>query len=311
MKNHVAAVVVTYNRKALLEQCIAKLLEQENVSCDVFIIDNASTDGTKDMILNRFNVPQVIYENTGANLGGAGGFEYGVKKAVEAGYEYVWVMDDDTLPEKTALSELFNVDKKLNGDWGFLSSVAYWTDGNICRMNIQKKTIFKHIGNKEYNSEFSPIVMCSFVSLLVKASVVKDVGLPIGEYFIWTDDYEFTGRISRKYPCYMVSGSKVVHAMKNHTRVNFATDEASRIDRYKYIYRNDVHCYRQYGVKGWMYIVLKDLYTCVNVLLKSKGGKIKKIKVIITGFKMGISFKPDIKHLCNGLYGRNVYETTS
>ena len=294
MKNRVAAVVVTYNRKELLEQCISKLLEQENVFCDVFVIDNASTDGTKEMIRNQFNVPQVIYENTGANLGGAGGFEYGVKKAVEAGYEYVWIMDDDTLPERTALSELFNVDRKLNGNWGFLSSVAYWTDGNICRMNIQKKTIFRHIGDKEYRSEYSPIVMCSFVSLLVKASIVKKVGLPIGEYFIWTDDYEFTGRISRRYPCYMVTGSKVVHAMKNHTRVDFATDDASRIHRYRYIYRNDVHCYRQYGIKGWMYIILKDLYTSVNVLMKSKEHKWEKIKVMVKGFMDGTKFHPII-----------------
>ena len=93
----------------------------------------------------------------------------------------------------------------------------------------------------------------------------------------------------------MVTESKVVHAMKNHTRVDFATDDASRIHRYRYIYRNDVHCYRQYGIKGWMYIILKDLYTSVNVLMKSKEGKIEKIKIILAGFKEGVYFDPKIK----------------
>ncbi|MDE5940024.1 MAG: glycosyltransferase family 2 protein [Lachnospiraceae bacterium] len=295
MRNKTAAVVVTHNRKELLAQCIDRLLKQESVSCDVIVVDNDSTDGTREMIQYQYNTPEVLYMNTGANLGGAGGFQYGVKKAVLLGYEYVWIMDDDTLPEGAALYKLFEVDKELNGEWGFLSSVAYWTDGSICRMNIQKKNIFAHVGAKEYHRKYSSIKMCSFVSLLIKSNVIKEVGLPIGEYFIWTDDYEYTGRISGKYPCYMVPSSRVVHAMKIHTRVNFATDDVSRIGRYQYIYRNDVHCYRRYGCRGWMYIVLKDMYTLMNILINSNGSRLDRMKVLCKGFWAGLHFKPDIE----------------
>ncbi len=290
----IGAVVVTYNRKELLQVCVEKLLAQEK-ECDVYVIDNASTDGTKAMIEERFSVPAVHYINTGANLGGAGGFEYGVKRAVEDGCQYIWIMDDDTHPTKTALSELLKAGEKLNGNWGFLSSVAYWTDGSICKMNIQKRDIFRHIGSKEYAMDIAPVKMCSFVSLLVKAEVIREVGLPIGEYFIWTDDYEFTGRISGKYPCYMVPKSKVVHAMKNHMRVNLAKEEAERIGRYHYIYRNDVHCYRQYGVTGWLYIILKNAYTIMDILLHSREEKLNKIKILFLGFKEGLTFHPVVK----------------
>lgn len=295
MINNVVAVVVTYNRKQLLNQCIGKILNQKEYICDVYIIDNASTDGTEEMVRNCFPVPQIFYFNTGDNLGGAGGFQYGVKKAVLAGYQYVWMMDDDTLPEETALLELFEADKKLNGNWGFLSSVAYWTDGSICRMNIQKKDIFRHVGEKEYQSGIAPIKMCSFVSLLVKSEVIKRLGLPIREYFIWTDDYEFTGRISKNYPCYMVPASRAVHAMKMHLRVNFARDDDSRIDRYHYIYRNDVHCYRQYGFAGWCYIFLKDIYTVLDILIHSKTCRMRKIKTVFLGFIEGLRFCPEIR----------------
>ena len=287
------AVVVTYNRKDLLERNIQCLLSQKTDKCDIYIIDNASTDGTPEMV-NGFTDPRVQYYNTGANLGGAGGFEYGVKKAVEAGYEYVWLMDDDTLPSEDALYQLLSVGRKLNGNWGWLSSVAYWTDGSICRMNIQKRNIFKHIGQQEYDSEYAPIKMCSFVSLLVRGDIIREVGLPIGDYFIWTDDYEFTGRISRKYPCYMVPGSKVTHAMKTHIRVNFSQDDPSRIGRYHYIYRNDVHCYRQYGLQGWAYIILKDMYTIVDILRHSRTNKLDKIKVVLKGFREGVRYRPEI-----------------
>lgn len=298
-QNRVAAVVVTYNRKELLRQNLAALLNQEEYSTDIIIVDNASSDGTADMISKEFNVPQVVYKNTGANLGGAGGFQYGVREAMKNprgyAYDFVWIMDDDTIPCQDSLKELMSADRKLDGKWGCLSSVAYWTDGSICRMNIQKKDIFRHIEQKEYKKDIVPIKMCSFVSLLVKANVIREVGFPIGEYFIWTDDYEFTGRISRKYPCYMVTGSKVTHAMKTHIRVNFAKDDVSRIDRYHYIYRNDVHCYRQYGLKGWLYVILKDIYTLLNIILNSQERKKDKMKVVLNGFIEGLTFQPEIE----------------
>lgn len=296
--NKVVTVVVTYNRRELLRQNLTALLSQEYCT-DIVVVDNNSNDGTADMVINEFNVPQVIYRNTGANLGGAGGFQYGIREAMNEpngyAYDYLWIMDDDTIPNSSSLKILMEADRKLEGKWGWLSSVAYWTDGSICRMNIQKKNIFRHIGEREYKKEIVPIKMCSFVSLLIKADVIREVGLPIGEYFIWTDDYEFTGRISRKYPCYMVTESKVIHAMKTHIRVNFAKDDASRIGRYQYIYRNDVHCYKQYGLSGWIYIILKDLYTIVDILVRSKKEKLRKIKVVFQGFKEGIIFNPEIE----------------
>ena len=297
LNDDVCAVIVTYNRKEKLQKCIECLLGQEGASCDVLIVNNASTDGTEQMIEEQYTIPQLIYYNTGKNLGGAGGFEIGVSMAVQRGYSYIWMMDDDTWPSKSALFELLKADHELNGNWGFLSSLAYWIDGTICRMNIQKRGIFKHVNNREYSKNISPVKMCSFVSLLVKSNVVKEIGLPIGDYFIWTDDYEFTGRISKKYKCYMVTESKVVHAMKEHIRVDFARDDASRMERYHYIYRNDIHCYRQYGIRGWIYIILKDVYTVLNVLVHSRSSKLAKIKIIIKGVKEGLRYNPEIRRI--------------
>ena len=95
--NQTVAVVVTCNRKAILKQCVEKLFLQ-TVSCDVLVVDNASSDGTAEYLetLKRENRVHVI--KLSRNLGGAGGFNLGIRKAVEYGYEYIWTMDDDTLP---------------------------------------------------------------------------------------------------------------------------------------------------------------------------------------------------------------------
>jgi len=292
--NDVAAVVVTYNRKDLLEQNLTTLLGQLDAACDVLVIDNCSTDGTAEMVKEKFDQSAVIYANTGSNLGGAGGFEVGIELAVELGYRYVWIMDDDTLPHPTALRELLKAGEDLGGNWGFLSSIAYWVDGSICRANEQKKNIFRRVRRWEYGDAPFRVEMASFVSLLVRTDVILDVGLPKGSYFIWTDDYEFSGRISQHYPCYMVPASKVTHAMSNHTRVDLATADEDRIDRFRYLYRNDVDCYRSYGFKGWAYILFKNGYTIANVIAWSKGNRLKKIRILTEGFKEGLRFDPGI-----------------
>ena len=74
----VAAVVVTYNRKELLKEAIDALLMQSVAEADVLVVDNASTDGTKDYIADYIDQGQIIYINTGENLGGAGGFNFGI-----------------------------------------------------------------------------------------------------------------------------------------------------------------------------------------------------------------------------------------
>lgn len=293
----VVAVIVTYNRKELLERCINQVLRQREASSDVIVVDNASTDGTAEMIAERFNPNVVIYENTGANLGGAGGFQYGVRKAVQMGYEYVWIMDDDTLPEETALLELLKADRALGGRWGFLSSAAYWIDGSVCKANRQKKNEFVFVKDRDFEQGLVQIRFGSFVSLLVKSSVIREVGLPIGEYFIWTDDYEFCGRISKRYPCYVASSSCVIHAMKNHAKANIATDSLNRVERYRCLFRNDVHCYRQFGLTGWMYILLKNIYMIVKVLLQAEDGKLCRLRTILQGFKEGLKFSPAIERV--------------
>lgn len=292
-RHDVCAVVVTYNRKEKLKKCIECLMNQVGVKCDIEVVNNASTDGTEEMMLSEYAIPGIYYHNTCINLGGAGGFEIGVKNATLRGYKYIWIMDDDTWPENDALYRLITAGKEMNDEWGFLSSVALWTDGSICKANTQKKNLFKFVKGSDYDKKCSSVQFASFVSLLVKSSVVRELGLPIGEYFIWTDDYEYTGRISRQYKGYMIPGSKVKHAMDIHRKANIARDDIKRIDRYRFLFRNDVNCYRQYGFKGWTYIVLKDLYMAVCILLFSDNKK-TRLAVLFNGFINGCGFYPTV-----------------
>ncbi len=287
-KNNTVAVVVTYNRLELLKQCI-DCLKKQTTNLDILVIDNASNDGTREWLEKRTDV---IYENTGSNLGGAGGFSYGIKKACKLGYEYLWIMDDDCLAKEDALEKFKDTDKKLKGNYGWLSSIVLWTDGKLCPMNIQRKTPFgQEIKECDKNEE---VVLASFVSLFLKRETVLKYGLPFKEFFIWSDDWEYTRRISRQEKCYVVSDSKVIHVMKNKTIVNIATDTEDRLHRYQYFYRNDVCLYRREGIQGWFWLITKYLYHSVQVLSK---GEFSRLSIIWKGFVRGCKFHPEIEYI--------------
>jgi len=157
MKKNISAVVVTYNRKELLEECLQSLLNQTYNNFNILIVDNCSTDGTREYIESYLN-DKVQYFNTGANLGGAGGFNFGIKKAVENGADYVWIMDDDCIPTVNALEELVNFAREKEENFGFLSSVVKWKDNSICRMNIQKITLSKSV--EDFTKSQNKLQLC-------------------------------------------------------------------------------------------------------------------------------------------------------
>lgn len=293
-EQNIAAVVVTHNRKELLIQCIEHILNQQDVFCDVLVVDNASTDGTAQRVQSIAD-SRVHYRNTGANLGGAGGFHFGLQWAVTAGYDYVWIMDDDCLPNAQALNAFWNANIQLGGAFGWLSSQVLWTDGSICRMNLQRVTPFRKIS--DFSGEQSAAVAASFVSLFLPTSHIRTYGLPIKEFFIWADDLEYTRRISRKERCYVVPASKVVHAMAVNADSNIVYAAGERMNRCSYSYRNEVYLYRREGLMGWLWILAKYGYHSLKVLTRSPDNKWKRIGVIWKGFLRGLSFHPEVEYV--------------
>lgn len=286
MKRETCAVVVTHNRQAMLRQCMDALLGQ-TAPCDVLVVDNASTDGTGEWLAAQAALHACVhFHQLAENMGGAGGFHTGMRLAMDAGYRWIWVMDDDCLPTPDALEQLLAADRSCSGIYGWLSSRALWTDGAPCRMNVQRKTPYRDIS--DFRGRLVPSVMASFVSLFLPRETICAYGLPLTEFFIWTDDWEYTRRISRHLPCYVCTESRVIHAMARNTVVDIRTDSADRLPRYAYAYRNDVYLYRREGMRGWMWLLAKDGYHTMRLLL---AGRPERIPIVWKGFWQGVRFR--------------------
>lgn len=291
----VAAIVVTYNRKELLIECIEALLAQDYPNCDIHIVDNASTDGTKEALDGYVRDGKILYHNTGANLGGAGGFNFGMKKAFETGCDLMWLMDDDCIVGTDSLTKLMEAGKEI-GRYGFLSSKVLWKDETICNMNIQKLSLRKKVS--DWETDRQKIVMATFVSFLVPTEIVKEVGYPIRDFFIWADDIEYSRRISRKYDAYLITSSVVHHKSKNNIGSNIVADTAENLARYRYAYRNEAYIYRREGLYGHLYYNAK-IAVHKRKVRKSQDPqelKDKKLQVITEAVAEGKGFYPSIEY---------------
>lgn len=294
----ILAIVVTYNRRELLAECLCALerIRTGESRFGVLIIDNASMDDTQEFvtaICQRHEAWE--YYRLNENIGGAGGFYEGIRRGVAGGFDYLWLMDDDTMVKEDSLEKLLDAAKKVNNDFGYLASRVLWVDGQLSLMN--KVTILDTWDQFSKNLEqgLIPILRATFVSLFIKADIIKEIGLPIKEFFIWSDDQEYTERIAAKYMNYYVPGSEVIHKMVRNVGADIVTDDPERISRYFYAFRNEYYIASKKGLREKMKYYWRILNTIRKVIFFAKGKKLYRLRIVFKGVFGGLRFKPQIE----------------
>lgn len=232
---NIAAVVVTHNKLALLQQAVSAIRKQSFACTSVIVVDNASSDGTPEWLATQ---PALTVIKLSTNQGGAGGFCAGMKAAYEKGADWIWLLDDDAFPSPMALQALLEATASQPLA-GFFCSLVQWSDGSPCAMNIPSPS---WNWTKQLSVEKPKLVevsACSFVSCLVNANCVTTLGYPVKDFFIWFDDIEYTRRISAKLPGFLVLDSKVEHHTAKNTGVDWGAITAQNLWRYGLGIRNE------------------------------------------------------------------------
>ena len=234
-QDRVVAVVVTWQRLDLLRQALAAVIGQTRPPDVVVVVDNASTDGTPDVVAREH--PDVDLVRLVRNTGGAGGFTVGLQRALEAhGADAVWLLDDDTVPEPGALAALLDA-REGGGRPALLASRVVWEDGRDHPMNTPRRAPLSGRAERAAADRLGclPVRSASFVSVLVDADAVRAVGLPVADYFLWNDDFEFTTRLLRGRRGLWGPRSVVVHRTRT-----FGSTDADPGPRFYYEVRNKV-----------------------------------------------------------------------
>ncbi len=301
----ISCVIVTYNRLSLLQECISALKVQTYPLDKIFIIDNNSTDGTKEYLQSLEGDKSFAVITSSENRGGAWGFSEGIKKAILDGSDWVWVMDDDTIPTPSALSELVK-GTRVTDHVGYICSKVIWTDGMIHKMNVPSFYCSRDRAGipMNYYSNIADVLLvksASFVSLLINAQAVYEVGLPIKDFFIWGDDSEFTSRIfCHGYTCLYAGTSVVVHKTPENYISLLQTAPPEAAWKFRYGMRNDTYV-RRIKKKNFLLFLFSTMNTYRKAMrrLDRRPDHNKQLFVpyVRQGLWEGLSFKPQIEYL--------------
>jgi rhamnopyranosyl-N-acetylglucosaminyl-diphospho-decaprenol beta-1,3/1,4-galactofuranosyltransferase len=207
----VCAVVVTHNRRELLRRCLAALAAQDRPVDETLVVDNASHDGTAEMVRDEFGHVQLL--RLEENVGGAGGFHRGIAWAYDRGHEWLWLMDDDTITVTDSLATLLSgAARAPAGPPLLVASQVLWKDDRLHPMNApvprwrSRGALAEGIAHGLLALRYA-----GFVSVAIRREAIERFGLPLAHFFIWGDDVEFTARVLRHEPGYLVPESRVYH----------------------------------------------------------------------------------------------------
>lgn len=210
-QSDIIVVVVTYNRPKLLKKVVDAVKLQTILPSKVVVIDNNS-----DQPLSPWFQKQPLLEihRLSKNIGGAGGFSKGIKIASSYNYKWIWLLDDDAIPDVDALENLLIAAQRNNNVGAICSTIfeggikAEYHHGFFCNLT-GKRTFLKN--DPICKAKEVSIDTGSFASMLLSVSVVTKIGLPHEDYFLGYDDTEYCLRIKKFGFSVLLSNSSLVH----------------------------------------------------------------------------------------------------
>lgn len=289
-----ASVIVTFNRKEKLVGALRCLLEQTLKPQKVFVIDNCSTDGTTDLLKKEglLDNPRVDYQKMKKNYGGSGGFYYGIKKAMDHAdlFDYLSISDDDAFYEKDYFELMSKATKKYPECKAFCGTVLY-EDGTVQTDHRRKVVNSKWVKELEipasqYKNNFY-VDTFSFVGCLISKEILRQIGLPNKDYFIYYDDTEYSLRVRELTKVINVSAARIIHKTpkKNTAIVNIGWKNYYGI-RNQILMRKSHSHWRLLN----LYLLWHQLKFDLHVLhaAEYKGIRRKALYVYNQGFKDGL-----------------------
>lgn len=306
-QGRLVAVVVTFNRLAQLRITLPRLLAAapEHLQA-VVVVDNASTDGTHDWLRSQKDgrLHAIISPD---NLGGAGGFNLGLRRAVEM-FDPDWlvVMDDDARPHPETLATFHAAD--LTG-WDAVAGAVYYPDGAICGMNRPAMNPFcdlptflryasgagdvAQLTEADYSAAPRRVDWATFVGLFLSRRAIQLAHYPDPRLFIYADDVLYTLGLTR-------AGGRIgfVPDLRfEHDCASLAGGSSRRLSplwKTYYYHRNQVFLYRALAGRWFWPVILPLIARWALKLSHHKGARMRFLTLFWWAIRDGLTGRRDI-----------------
>ena len=224
----VGIVICNYNKKDYVVNCIQSVLESKTDDFDIYVADNASTDGSVEAIQATYGDQVTILVNS-ENLGGSGGFNTGIRRVLEEGYEYLYCLDNDVLVDENAVGALVEYLDE-HPDTGVAGSIVYHMDYPQyvqqygLDLDFENYTAITHYADYLDDGNIPDVNFCDTVatcSVMIRTSCIKttDIGIMPENNFIYWDDMEWIYRFTlHGFKVVTIKASVVLHKMGANVR---------------------------------------------------------------------------------------------
>lgn len=180
----VLVIVVTYNGMQWLQRCLDSVV----ADADLYVFDNASTDGSADFV--ETHCPQALLVRSSTNLGFSKPNNLGMQYALEKGYEYVYLLNQDAWLEPGALHKLVDVADR-HPEYGLLSPLQM-TEG-YKKLDPQFEKVLRGSAPQDDNFVIKRVMAAHW---LVPVSSIRRVGVFNEELFPhWGQDDDWCRRL--------------------------------------------------------------------------------------------------------------------
>jgi GT2 family glycosyltransferase len=268
----VLIIVLCYNGVTLTLDCLESLRRLEYTSVDILIVDNASHDDTPATVRARF--PEVIVIESGANLGFAAGNNVGLRYALEQGYDYALLLNNDTEVAPDFLNRLVQT-AEADSTIGAIGPMIYyhdrsnviWSAGGVINWR-RGNSAMRGIGEQDLGQyRAGNVDFVSGCALLCKRAVLERAGLLDERFFMYYEETEWCVRAARL-------GFRIVHlpAARIWHKIPFDARADQPYVAY-YMTRNRLLFLHATGAAAltWAHVLLlQDLRTWASLSLRHK-----------------------------------------
>ena len=246
----ITAVVVTFNRLNLLQRVIASLQKQSVHIHDIIIVNNGSTDGTKEW-LDKQNKLHIIHQE---NVGGSGGFYRGIQEASKTECDWIWCMDDDGFASEHCLENLLIYASKDNKigiacPHRLMSGKTFTGEAKTLNLSNPFKDMHDNglMPEDVEANETVDIVGMAFEGPLIKKEVVEKIGLPNKELFILYDDTDYSYRTILEGYRVIVVRDALMDKYDFQSQSSYREDKIKNKWKLAYHVRNTAYFGHRYG----------------------------------------------------------------
>lgn len=204
MFRKVIVLILSYNGKHLLEDSISSYLANDYPNFEVVVVDNGSTDGSKEWVEKNYLKVKVLHAEV--NLKYSGGFNFGMDYAFnEKNADYVLVTNNDVKADSRVISELVKT-AETDPMNGFVTGKVYYFDRPDVLQTVGKhedpvRWNGDHIGNRETDKgqydQVAERIFSDDIFTLVRRSVYEQVGGYDTTFAFQAEEYDWQARAKK------------------------------------------------------------------------------------------------------------------